>query len=88
MKQRIPRLFTEARAGIVYLDGDAAAFGRRHAENLAAIPGRLRRVFEQVGQDPLEQVLVRQRLRGVAGQTAVISHLGMRRLEQRDALLQ
>src|SRR5438132_7249232 len=43
LKQRGARLLAQPRSGIMHFDGDAAVLGRRHAEDLAALAGRLRR---------------------------------------------
>src|SRR5262249_5175868 len=88
LKQIGAGLFAEARAGIVYFDRHASVGGCGNAEYMSALAGGFGGVFQKVGENTLEEILVRHRRGNLPGEAAIVGDLGVRGLEKRDALFE
>ncbi len=79
-------LLAQARPGVVHIDHRAFSPSSGQHEDRAARTGRLRRILQQIGQDPVDQVRRRVHARTVVVEPEPIRHARVRRTQQRDAL--
>src|ERR1039458_5046127 len=81
------RLFAEPRSGIVHFDRDAAVPLGSDAQDAPTNAGGLGGVFEEIGEDAFDEILIGDDVRDGIGQAAVVGYLRVGGAEEGDALL-